>query len=56
LRRLELEEATVCAVHSGFDADGSGRWRAFPRPLEGSHQAAIIEEMSSSPESASFTI
>jgi len=45
LRRLELEEGNgVPLFILGFDADGSAG------PLEGSHQAAIIEEMSSSPE------
>jgi len=52
LRRLELEEGNgVPLFILGFDADGSAvAGVRFHGPLEGSHQAAIIEEMSSSPE------
>jgi len=41
----------------GFDADGSAvAGVRFHGPLEGSHQAAIIEEIRRRRKSASFTI
>jgi len=52
LRRVELEEGNdVPLFILGFDADGNAvAGVRFHGPLEGSHQAAIIEEMASSPE------
>ena len=52
LRRLELEEGNgVPLFILGFDADGAAvAGVRFHGPLEGSFQAAIIEEMASSPE------
>jgi molybdopterin/thiamine biosynthesis adenylyltransferase len=52
LRRLELEEGNgVPLFILGFDADGAPvAGVRFHGPLEGSYQAAIIEEMASSPE------
>ena len=52
LRRLELEEGNgVPLFILGFDPDGNAvAGVRFHGPLEGSHQAAIIEEMASSPE------
>jgi len=52
LRRLELEDGNgVSLFILGFDADGAAvAGVRFHGPLEGSHQAAIIEEMASSPE------
>jgi molybdopterin/thiamine biosynthesis adenylyltransferase len=52
LRRLELEEGNgVPLFILGFDADGAPvAGVRFHGPLEGSYQAAIIEEMVESPE------
>jgi molybdopterin/thiamine biosynthesis adenylyltransferase len=52
LRRVELEEGNgVPLFILGFDADGNAvAGVRFHGPLEGSHQAAIIEEMAASPE------
>ncbi len=52
LRRLELEEGNgVSLFILGFDADDAPvAGVRFHGPLEGSYQAAIIEEMASSPE------
>jgi molybdopterin/thiamine biosynthesis adenylyltransferase len=52
LRRQELEEGSdVSLFILGFDADGAPvAGVRFHGPLEGSYQAAIIEEMASSPE------
>jgi molybdopterin/thiamine biosynthesis adenylyltransferase len=52
LRRLELEEGNgVPLFILGFGADGAAvAGVRFHGPLEGSYQAAIIEEMASSPE------
>jgi molybdopterin/thiamine biosynthesis adenylyltransferase len=52
LRRLELEEGNnVSLFLLGFDAEGRAvAGVRFHGPLEGAHQAAIIEEMASSPE------
>jgi molybdopterin/thiamine biosynthesis adenylyltransferase/nitroreductase len=54
LRRLELEEGNdVSLFLLGFDPDGNAvAGVRFHGPLEGPHQAAIIEEMASSPEIA----
>jgi molybdopterin/thiamine biosynthesis adenylyltransferase/nitroreductase len=52
LRRLELEEGNdVSLFLLGFDPEGNAvAGVRFHGPLEGAHQAAIIEEMASSPE------
>src|SRR5664280_2092969 len=52
LRRVELEEGNgVSLFILAFDTDGNAvAGVRFHGPLEGSHQAAIIEEMASSPE------
>jgi hypothetical protein len=52
LRRTDLEEGNgVPLFILGFDADGNAvAGVRFHGPLEGSHQAAIIDEMASSPE------
>jgi molybdopterin/thiamine biosynthesis adenylyltransferase len=52
LRRLELEEGNdVSLFLLGFDAEGEPvAGLRFHGPLEGAHQAAIIDEMASSPE------
>jgi molybdopterin/thiamine biosynthesis adenylyltransferase/nitroreductase len=52
LRRLELEEGNdVSLFLLGFDTDGNAvAGVRFHGPLEGPHQAAIIEEMATSPE------
>lgn len=52
LRRVELEEGNgVPLFILGFDADGEPvAGVRFHGPLEGSYQAAIIEEMASSPQ------
>jgi len=54
LRRLELEEGTdVSLFILGFDAENAPvAGIRFHGPLEGAYQAAIIEEMASSPEIA----
>jgi molybdopterin/thiamine biosynthesis adenylyltransferase/nitroreductase len=52
LRRLELEEGNdVSLFLLGFDAEGNAvAGVRFHGPLEGAHQAAIVEEMATSPE------
>ncbi len=52
LRRLELEEGNdVSLFLLGFDAEGNAvAGVRFHGPLEGAHQAAIIDEMATSPE------
>ncbi len=52
LRRVELEEGNgVPLFILGFDSDGAAvAGVRFHGPLEGSYQAAIIEEMATSPE------
>ena len=52
LRRLELEEGNdVSLFLLGFDPEGNAvAGVRFHGPLEGPHQAAIIDEMASSPE------